>query len=406
MMDVDATCSCVIEAACRLIGADYGAFGILDGEGRVHFYGMWGAKALRWQTGQGHHLFGGLGSKATRTTILSHLPERRDAERDEFANSLAEEARTVLVVPLKGSSGRLGSMLLGWRTDIKPTRRQITMIEMLAEQATEAILCGGSGVHAVEALRDAIEQDRLVLHYQPIFDVRSLRVSQAEALCRYPHAPSGLAQPDTFIPLAERTGLIGALTDWVMRHAISQWGRWNHAGPTRLAINLSMKDLAEPDLVERFKELFALTGVAPSQVCLELTESALLSDGKHCARILSELTETGVHFSIDDFGAGYTSLSYLKRFPVHELKIDRSLVTDVEHDHRNGTIVRSIIDMAHELNLRVVAEGVESPATLDRLREWGCDYAQGYHLAEAMPAETFVHWLDRGATEGSSPTSL
>jgi EAL domain-containing protein (putative c-di-GMP-specific phosphodiesterase class I) len=152
-----------------------------------------------------------------------------------------------------------------------------------------------------------------------------------------------------------------------------------------------MEDLSEPDLAERFERIFAETKVEPSRICLELTESALLIDVERSVRTLERLVALGVSFSIDDFGTGYTSLSYLKRFPVSELKIDRSFVTNLETDPHDRTIVRSIIDLAHGLGLGVVAEGVETVGALDLLREWGCDRAQGHILAMAMPPEEFAN---------------
>jgi len=245
-------------------------------------------------------------------------------------------------------------------------------------------------VAAVSALREAIAHDELRLHYQPIFDVRTMQVVQAEALCRWPTAPSGLGTPDVFIPLAEHAGLIGSLTQWVIRTAVEQWARWRDIAPSSLSINISMEDLSDPDLADRFERIFAETQVEPSRICLELTESALLLDVERSVRTLERLVALGVSFSIDDFGTGYTSLAYLKRFPVHELKIDRSFVTNVERDPHDRTIVRSIIDLAHGLGLGVVAEGVESVGALDLLREWGCDRAQGHILAMAMPPEEFA----------------
>jgi diguanylate cyclase (GGDEF)-like protein len=245
-------------------------------------------------------------------------------------------------------------------------------------------------VSAVSALREAIAGDKLLLHYQPIFDVRGGQVVQAEALCRWPSAPSGLESPDGFIPLAEHAGLIGSLTQWVMRSALSQWARWRDVAPSSLSINISMEDLSDPDLAARFESIFEETGVDPSRICLELTESALLVDVERSVHTLERLTARGVSFSIDDFGTGYTSLSYLKRFPVHELKIDRSFVINVESDRHDRAIVRSIIDLAHGLGLSVVAEGVETLGALALLREWGCDRAQGRILASPMSAEAFA----------------
>jgi PAS domain S-box-containing protein/diguanylate cyclase (GGDEF)-like protein len=250
-------------------------------------------------------------------------------------------------------------------------------------------------VLSIGTLRDAIANEKLKLHYQPIFDVRTKEVVQAEALCRWPGGPAGLDRPDEFIPLAEHAGLIGALTEWVVQRAAEQWSRWGRAAPSSLAINVSMENLCEPGLADRFERIFAKSGLAPSRICLELTESALMVDVERSVRTLEELAGLGVRFAIDDFGTGYTSLSYLKRFPVAELKIDRTFLSNVERDPHDAAIVRSIIDLAHGLGLVVVAEGVESPGALELLEEWGCDQVQGHILAPAMPEDDFDWWFAR-----------
>jgi PAS domain S-box-containing protein/diguanylate cyclase (GGDEF)-like protein len=250
-------------------------------------------------------------------------------------------------------------------------------------------------VTSISALRDAIASNKLTLHYQPIFDVRTKEVVQAEALCRWPGGPAGVDRPDEFIPLAEHAGLIGALTEWVVQHAAAQWCRWGGAAPPSLALNVSMENLCEPGLADRFDRIFAKSGLAPSRICLELTESALMVDVERSVRTLEELAGLGVRFAIDDFGTGYTSLSYLKRFPVAELKIDRTFVSNVERDPHDAAIVRSIIDLAHGLGLVVVAEGVESPGALELLEEWECDQVQGHILAPAMPEDDFDWWFAR-----------
>jgi len=686
-VDVNATCARVIETACRLTGADFGFVGVLEEGGAARSYGAWGLRA-RKGAGAGSLFVGLPAEDHGRTLVITRLPERPDVARAEFADAMAEGARTMLVAPLGEGAERLGSLVLGWRVDMEPTLRQISLAETLGGRASAVILharaierivsqgherrsaadlalvfdasliiryvspsyrdvlgwdpsemigrrlfdcllpddvpkaeqhimlsrlehsgriaafsyrvrhgdgstrvlesrgvnrsedpvIGGwvlygrditsvrglvsangvadgslsrlldreaieetlhfaaadahahraglaliivdldrfgailgdvrsevaeallreagdrlrsvlhggdrigrlgadellviaahtdetaarervdkllhvmaqpfsidgseqcfsasigvalypthgldartllrhagiaaraakrsrfgsafydmesdrsaaARVLAVSALREAIAHGELRLHYQPIFDVRTGQVVQAEALCRWPTAPSGLETPDAFIPLAEHAGLIGSLTQWVIRNAVEQWARWRDIAPASLSINISMEDLSEPDLAERFERIFAETKVDPSRICLELTESALLIDVERSVRTLERLVALGVSFSIDDFGTGYTSLSYLKRFPISELKIDRSFVTNVERDPHDRTIVRSIIDLAHGLGLGVVAEGVESVGALDLLREWGCDRAQGHILAMPMSPEQFA----------------
>jgi PAS domain S-box-containing protein/diguanylate cyclase (GGDEF)-like protein len=698
-VDVSATCARITETACRLLGADYGAVGVLDQDGSVHFHGMWGARAPLWRSNPHHHLFAGIDEGRERTLVITHLPDRRDVARDEFANSVAEGAHTVMVTPLQNNKQRIGSLLVGWRVDIEPTLRQITLLEMIAKHATLVVIHAraiervvnhngelsteehyrtlaehathltlivdesliiqyasnsykrmldwepqilvGSGllehvlpadlpilerqiaqakevggeieglrfrvrhgdgstrileisgnnhaddpliggwlltgrdvteqdastyvrkekisvdplgklldkneidsalhvatidaysqesslalivvaldrfgsfgnsispdvantlfrevddrlrsilrvgdrlgrlgadefliislhadeflvkervdrilqlmsdpfkvngnshcfhvnvgvalypthgldartlllhanaatrlaqrtrigfafyneendrlvaarVQAVSSLREAIAQNELTLYYQPIFNTRTKRIAQAEALCRWLTAPNGLKEPATFIPLAEHTGLIADLTHWVMRSAVEQWAQWGKKIAVPLSINISMENLAQEDIVERFARILAENTMPASRVCLELTESALMVDIDRGIRTLEKFVSLGVHFSVDDFGTGYTSLSYLSRFPIHELKIDYSFIRMLEDDARSRTIVRSIIDLAHGLSLNVVAEGVETQGAFDLLAEWGCDMVQGRLLAAPIPAEEFI----------------
>jgi len=244
-------------------------------------------------------------------------------------------------------------------------------------------------------LRRAIERDELLLHYQPKVDLKTQSVVGAEALVRWRHPRQGMVPPDRFITLAEQGGLIKPLTRWVLNEAVSQCGAWQREQqPLPVAVNLSARNLLDPQLVDQIGGLLQGNGVEAQLLQVELTESAVMADPTRSAEILRSLQGRGVGLAIDDFGTGYSSLAYLRRLPVRELKIDKSFVigmcADVEDD---ATIVRSTNDLGHNLGLRVVAEGVEDQKTLDRLASFGCDAAQGYHIARPMGAADLTGWL-------------
>jgi EAL domain-containing protein (putative c-di-GMP-specific phosphodiesterase class I) len=243
-------------------------------------------------------------------------------------------------------------------------------------------------------LRRAIEADQLVLHYQPKVDLKTRAVVGAEALVRWRHPKRGMVPPDQFIPLAEQGGLIKPLTRWVLDHALSQCEAWTRERPKiPVAVNLSARNLHDPQLVELVASLLASRGVAPELLQLELTESAVMTDPVRAGEILSVLGASGVGISIDDFGTGYTSLAYLRRLPVSELKIDKSFVMGMAHGDEDTAIVRSTNDLGHNLGLSVVAEGVEDESTLDLLGSFGCDAAQGFYMGRPMPPDDLARWL-------------
>ena len=248
-------------------------------------------------------------------------------------------------------------------------------------------------------LREAIETDQLVLYYQPKQDLSRGLVTGAEALVRWQRPDRGIIPPDRFIPLAEQTGLIGPLTDWVLRAAVQQAHIWQREHPEmRVAVNLSMRNLQDPDLARKIAGLLQRW---PAQLDVEITESALMADPERALATLLALSDVGLRIAIDDFGTGYSSLAYLKRLPVDVLKIDRSFVRDLHTNTNDQIIVRSTIDLAHNLGLRVVAEGVEDAIAADVLREFGCDEIQGYYLSRPVPPREFEGWLN-----GFSTTAL
>ncbi|WP_420472938.1 EAL domain-containing protein [Noviherbaspirillum sp. ST9] len=241
-------------------------------------------------------------------------------------------------------------------------------------------------------LRRAIERDELEVFYQPQARVDDGQVIGAEALVRWRHPTRGMVSPAEFIPLAEETGLINSVGEWVLRAACAQLQRWIEAGlPTiRIAVNLSVKQLLKKDFAATVEQALADTGLAPSLLELEITESTLMENAQDTLEALHRLRSLGVRLSIDDFGTGYSSLSYLKRFPVDIIKIDRSFVRDVPHDVDDASIVTGIIALAHSLRLEVVAEGVETESQLRFLGEQACDMLQGYYLSQPIPADQFA----------------
>jgi len=242
-------------------------------------------------------------------------------------------------------------------------------------------------------LRRALERDELVLHYQPKVGVSCGEVTGVEALVRWQHPERGLVFPDDFIPMAEHTGLIGALSRRVLDLALAQARTWADAGEAlTVSVNLSARNLLDERMPAMVSELLACHGVAPALLVLEVTESALMTEPVRAKRLLEELAGLGLRISIDDFGAGYTSLGQLKALPVSELKIDKSFVMTMSEDNSDDLIVHSLIDLGHNLGLSIVAEGVEDEQTLAALRRYGCDVAQGYHLSRPLVPGALAIW--------------
>jgi diguanylate cyclase (GGDEF)-like protein len=253
-------------------------------------------------------------------------------------------------------------------------------------------------------LRGALQRNELLLHYQPKLDLTSGAIVGAEALVRWDSPELGRVSPGEFIPLAEQTSLIKPLTAWVLEEALRQLVAWEAAGiRTRVAVNLSARNLTDEKLPERIAELLELGHIKPKRMMMEITESAVMQNPERAAVVLERLREIGVGLSIDEFGTGYSSLTYLRTLPADELKIDRSFVQEIDANEGNATIVRSVINLAHSLGLKVVAEGVETEAELRRLITLGCDLAQGYLISRPLPASDFASFL---AHHHKSPTAL
>lgn len=242
-------------------------------------------------------------------------------------------------------------------------------------------------------LRRAVERDELRLYLQPKVSLNDGQTRAAEALVRWQHPERGLVPPVQFIPFAEQTGYVRQLTLWVFEEAARLLAQ-GLSQPLRLSVNLSTRDLLDLELCSRLDTILARYGVQAESFCLEITESAIMDDPQRAEAMLNRLSDRGFKLSIDDFGTGYSSLAYLKRLPVDELKIDKSFVMGMESDPDDAIIVRSTIDLAHNLGLSVVAEGVESGAIQSRLQALGCDEAQGYHISRPIAAADFNAWLE------------
>jgi diguanylate cyclase (GGDEF)-like protein len=257
-------------------------------------------------------------------------------------------------------------------------------------------------------LRRAIDRNELELHFQPIVDARTARIRSAEALVRWRHPEQGLVPPGRFIPVAEESGLILALGDWVLRRACEQATEWRRRGlpPLRIAVNMSGRQFAEANLAATVSALLAETGCDPEWLEIEITESAIMQNPDAALLTMHRINQLGVRLSIDDFGTGYSSLAYLKRFPVHKLKIDRSFVRDIHVDADDAAIVGAIVALARNLELQVVAEGVETPEQLQFLESLGCDECQGYLFSKPRPAEEFAQLLRAAPRSLSQPLSL
>ena len=243
-------------------------------------------------------------------------------------------------------------------------------------------------------LRRAAERNEFRLYVQPKLMLDSGAVAGAEALVRWAHPERGLVFPDNFIPFAEKTGFIRSITYWMLEHSAMFSSELTRAGlHLKLSVNLSARDLMDQDLPAKFAEILARHDATPALFCLEITESAIMDDPVRSQQTLEGLNAMGMELSIDDFGTGYSSLAYLKRLPVQELKIDKSFVIKMEHDAEDAKIVRSTIDLGHNLGLRVVAEGIEDLATWEMLAHMGCDKGQGYFMSRPIPADQLAAWI-------------
>ncbi|MES2959324.1 MAG: EAL domain-containing protein [Pseudomonadota bacterium] len=285
-------------------------------------------------------------------------------------------------------------------------RAEVAMYAAKAQQsgvrfyAPELDSASAESLSLLGELRQAVDGDQLRLYLQPKVDLASGQVIGAEALVRWQHPQRGLVQPMRFIPFAEQTGFIRVLTAWMIQRCIECHSALREQGiDLKFAVNLSTRDLLDNDLPVKLERLLVRNAVSPSSFGLEITESGIMEDPQRALLTVRRLHDMGFTLSIDDFGTGYSSLAYLKQLPLHELKIDKSFVMAMESDRADLKIVRSTIDLAHNLGLRVVAEGVENAQVWALLRAMGCDHAQGFGIAKPMPETAFAGWL----TEWAAP---
>jgi diguanylate cyclase (GGDEF)-like protein len=343
--------------------------------------------------------------------VASQVAERIiDVLEEPFViggNSLGIEASCG--ISMAPSGGATADLLLQWA--------DVAMYVAKASQSRVVIYSDEMSVNTPDRLsllaelRAAVANHEFVLHYQPKVSLHSGRVEGAEALVRWEHPTRGLLAPDRFIPEAERSGLIEPLTEWVLDTALHQCRRWlDRATSVRgaelsVAVNLSARCLLDASLPTLVRRSLNRWRIAPHLLDLEITETAIMLDPKRARRVLTELSDMGVTLSIDDFGTGYSSLAYLRDLPVKELKIDRSFVQDMQTDPDNAVIVRAVVDLARNLRLRTIAEGVESEAIWQQLADVGCDSAQGFYLARPMTADLMMGWLREYADVTVTPTA-
>ncbi len=333
------------------------------------------------------------------------LPDSRIDEAQEIATRILKSLETPIsledqTVDLGASIGIAGFPAHGNDAESLLSRAEVAMYAAKTG-GNEAVVydtaidkTSQENLSLLGELRHAIDNDEFRLHVQPKTLLPAGKVIGVEALVRWMHPKKGLIQPDHFIPFAEKTGFIRVLTRWVLEQAAILCSQWEAKGvPLKISVNLSTRDLLDQDLPTKFMEILARHQVASSSFCLEITESAIMNDPVRAMQTLERLYAMGIELSIDDFGTGYSSLSYLKRLPVHELKIDKSFVMNMEREADDATIVRSTIDLGHNMGLRVVAEGIESEATLELLARMGCNQGQGYFISRPMPSDQFLAWL-------------
>ena len=255
-----------------------------------------------------------------------------------------------------------------------------------AQQRAFALLTGLS--HAVDA------QDQLWLEYQPVINLTTGKCTTVEALLRWRHPTLGMVGPGEFIPLAEKTALLGPLSRWVLKKSIEQTASWRRMGfDFKVAINVSAQDLYDPTYIDMMLALFVSQGVDPKSFKLEFTESALVGDPKGVAHQLERASAAGVTIAIDDFGTGYSNWIYLRQLPASVLKIDQAFIRNLANTEKDQLLVQSIIDMSQRMGFRIIAEGIETREALDLLRGWNCDEGQGYFIARPMPPDALIQWL-------------
>ncbi len=281
-------------------------------------------------------------------------------------------------------------------------RADVAMYAAKDEHATHTLYSANLDRHSVRRLtvltdfRRALAADEFVVHFQPIVDIPTSYPRAAEGLVRWQHPELGLLSPADFIPIVEQSGLIGPLTRHVLERSIEQCAYWHAQGrPLAVAVNLSVRDLLDRELPRHIERMLDQYGLSAEALQLEMTESMLMSDPDRTLETVVRLRDLGVQVAVDDFGTGFSSLANLKRLPINELKIDRSFISPLLSEESDLIIVRSTINLGHDLGLKVIAEGVEDELTLKRLAGLECDLAQGYHLSPPLPGDSFNAWMER-----------
>jgi diguanylate cyclase (GGDEF)-like protein len=251
------------------------------------------------------------------------------------------------------------------------------------------------------SLRNALGRNEFALHYQPKVDLKTAEISGVEALLRWNHPERGLVSPAQFVPIAEESGLIVSIGEWVLREACHQVRAWKEAGlpAVRMAVNVSAVQFMGDDFLSVVRDVLVETGVQPHHLELELTETVLMRDADSAIETLNALKSIGVQLAVDDFGTGYSSFSYLRRFPLDALKVDRSFINEISPDSDNATILSALINIGKSLNYRVIAEGVETPEQLHFLQKQGCTEGQGYYFCRPVSAEKCAEFLETGVRE-------
>lgn len=317
------------------------------------------------------------------------------ADGIELMRVLAERRSKAKIVIISGVGGRVldAARRLGQDRglDVVTTLSKPFRLQELS-QLLSGLLNPGTAIN-LETLEAAIAQDDLFLVYQPKVDLKTGKIAGYEGLVRWRHAAHGVVMPDQFLPLAEGSELIHPLTDTVLRLGLSQIAAWTDQPDLTLALNVSGRNLYDLNFADRLHQACTAAGVAPQRVVLELTETSAMADPVKAMDILSRLRLKGFRLSLDDFGTGYSSLLQLARLPFSELKVDRIFVQEMRTSREARAIVKSIVELAHNLGLESTAEGIEDADAVQSLIDFGCDLAQGYFLAKPMPADQIADWL-------------
>lgn len=343
-------------------------------------------------------------ARATDTEFVVFLPEATKSEAIAVAfravEALAEPYREAdLTLDLAPAVGIALSPLHGADAGDLIRHAGVALIAALGAEDPVSLYDAATDPHRPQRLslmgdlRTALDHARMDMHYQPKLNLATGRIDSAEGLVRWTHPTLGRIPPDDFIALAEETGNIRRLTRWALATGIAQASRWS-GQPIRVSINVSARDLEDGELPRRVSELLTAHAVAPERIALEVTESAIMHRPDAAIAVLDQLAAIGIDIAVDDFGVGHSSFAYLRRLPVRELKIDKLFVSQLGGDRQDRTIVRSIVDLGHQLGCRVTAEGVGDAATLDYLSSIGCDHAQGFLISKALPVQDFARFVD------------